>query len=70
MLYETLAAGQEYVREKRTLFGNETEKVELGVIRGQRLLRKGVDRRMLRNQVKVPVWSIATSPYLEVNLSN
>lgn len=70
MLYETLAAGQEYYREKRTLFGNETEKVELDVIRSQRLLRKRVDRQMLHNQVKVPVLTIATSQYLDVNVSN
>lgn len=61
MLYETPAAGQEYYREKRTLFGNETEKVELNVIRSQRLLRKRVDRQMLRNQVKVPVLTTAIS---------
>lgn len=70
MLYETLAAGQEYYREKRTLFGNETEKVERDVIRSQRLLRKRVDRQMLRNQVKAPVSTTATSQYLEVNVSN
>lgn len=58
MLYETVAAGQEYYREKRTLFGNETEKVELGVIRSQHLLRKRVDKHVLRNQVKVPVLTI------------
>lgn len=70
MLYETLAAAQESYGEKRTLFGNETEKVELGVIRSQRLLRKRVDRQMLRNQVKVPVLKIATYQYLEVKVSN
>lgn len=68
MLYETLAAGQEHYREKRTLFGNETEKMERDVIRSQRLLRKRVDRQMLRNQVKVLVLTILY--YLEVNVSN
>lgn len=53
MLAEPLAAGQEYYREKRTLFGNETQKVELDVLRNQRLLRKRVDRLTLRQQVKV-----------------
>lgn len=53
MLSEPLAAGHEYYREKRTLFGNETQKVELDVLRNQRLLRKRVDRLMLRQQVKV-----------------
>lgn len=53
MLSEPLAAGHEYYREKRTLFGNETQKVELDVLRNQRLLRKRVDRLTLRHQVKV-----------------
>lgn len=53
MLSEPLATGHEYYREKRTLFGNETQKVELDVLRNQRLLRKRVDRLMLRQQVKV-----------------
>lgn len=67
MQYETLAAGHVSCGEKKTLFGNETEKVELGVIRGQRLLRKRVDRRMLCNQVKVPVLTIAP---LKFNVTN
>lgn len=53
MLSEPLATGHEYYREKRTLFGNETQKVELDVLRNQQLLRKRVDRLMLRQQVKV-----------------
>lgn len=53
MLSEPLAAGHEYYREKRTLFGNDTQKVELDVLRNQRLLRKRVDRLTLRQQVKV-----------------
>lgn len=53
MLSEPLAAGHEYYREKRTLFGNEAQKVELDVLRNQRLLRQRVDRRTLRQQVKV-----------------
>ncbi|TWW80085.1 Myomesin-1 190 kDa connectin-associated protein 190 kDa titin-associated protein [Takifugu flavidus] len=52
MLSEPLAAGHEYYREKRTLFGNETQKVELDVLRNQRLLRQRVDRRTLRQQAE------------------
>lgn len=70
MLCETLASRQDYYREKRTLFGNELEKVEHNVIRSQRLLLKRADRRMLRNQVKAfyLFLKIATSQYLEVNV--
>lgn len=53
MLSEPLPAGHEYYREKRTLFGNETQKVEFDVLRNQRLLRKRVDKLTLRQQVKV-----------------
>ncbi|CAF94170.1 unnamed protein product, partial [Tetraodon nigroviridis] len=38
------------LQRKKKLFGNETEKMERDVIRSQRLLRKRVDRQMLRNQ--------------------
>uniref|UniRef100_A0A3P8X3L4 Myomesin 3 n=1 Tax=Cynoglossus semilaevis TaxID=244447 RepID=A0A3P8X3L4_CYNSE len=39
-------------RQKWTLFGNEAEKVEIDVIRNQRLLRTRVDKLALRQQVQ------------------
>ncbi|KAM6994920.1 myomesin-3 isoform 1-T1 [Tautogolabrus adspersus] len=53
ILKETLAADEEYHREKWTLFGNEAEKFELGVIRTQRVLRKRVDTKGLRRQAEM-----------------
>ncbi|XP_060906102.1 myomesin-3 [Labrus mixtus] len=53
ILKETLAADEEYHREKWTLFGNEAEKFELGVIRSQRVLRKRVDTKTLRRQAEM-----------------
>lgn len=57
ILKETLAADEEYHRDKWTLFGNEAEKVEIDVIRNQHLLRTRVDKLALRKQVKVKFWS-------------
>lgn len=57
ILKETLAADEEYHRDKWTLFGNEAEKVEIDVIRNQHILRTRVDKLALRNQVNVNFWS-------------
>lgn len=57
ILKETLAAEGEYYRDKWTRFGNEAEKVELDVIRNQRVLRTRVDKMALRKQVKAKFWS-------------
>ncbi|XP_077455423.1 myomesin-3 [Stigmatopora argus] len=48
ILRETRAAGECYQREKWTMFGNEAEKVELSMIRNQRVLRTRVDKMALR----------------------
>uniref|UniRef100_A0A3Q1GUW9 Myomesin 3 n=1 Tax=Acanthochromis polyacanthus TaxID=80966 RepID=A0A3Q1GUW9_9TELE len=50
ILKETMAADEEYQREKWTRFGNEAEKVEVDVIRNQHVLRTQVDRMALRKQ--------------------
>ncbi|XP_034554592.1 myomesin-3 [Notolabrus celidotus] len=52
ILKETLAADEEYVREKWTMFGNEAEKFEQGVIRNQHVLRERVDTLALRRQAE------------------
>ncbi|XP_070767678.1 myomesin-3 [Enoplosus armatus] len=52
ILKETLAADEEYHRDKWTLFGNEAEKVEIDVIRNQHLLRTRVDTMALRKQTE------------------
>ncbi|XP_041798194.1 myomesin-3 [Chelmon rostratus] len=52
ILKETLAADEEYHRDKWTLFGNEAEKVEIDVIRNQHILRTRVDKLALRNQAE------------------
>ncbi|KAI3361242.1 hypothetical protein L3Q82_013438, partial [Scortum barcoo] len=52
ILMETMAADEEYHRDKWTLFGNEVEKVEVDVIRNQQILRKHVDRLALRKQAE------------------
>nr|XP_046254368.1 myomesin-3 [Scatophagus argus]XP_046254370.1 myomesin-3 [Scatophagus argus] len=52
ILTETLAADEEYHRDKWTLFGNEAEKVEIDVIRNQHLLRTRVDTLALRRQAE------------------
>ncbi|XP_070691358.1 myomesin-3 [Pempheris klunzingeri] len=52
ILKETLAADEEYLRQKWTLFGNEAEKVELDVIRNQHELRTRVDTLALRKQAE------------------
>lgn len=53
ILTEALAADEQYYRDKWTLFGNEAEKMEIAVIKNQRLLRKRVDKLALRKQVRV-----------------
>lgn len=53
ILTEPSAADVEYHRTKWTLFGNEAEKMEIAVIRNQRLLRKRIDKLALRQQVRV-----------------
>lgn len=57
ILKDTLAADEEYHRDKWTMFGNELEKVETDVIRNQHVLRTRVDTMTLRKQVKVKIWS-------------
>ncbi|XP_062255192.1 myomesin-3 [Platichthys flesus] len=52
ILMETLAADAEYHRDKWTMFGNEAEKVELAVIRGQHVLRTRIDKKALRRQAE------------------
>ncbi|XP_034089137.1 myomesin-3 isoform X2 [Gymnodraco acuticeps] len=52
ILKETLAANKGYRRDEWTMFGNEAEKVELDVIRNQRVLRKRVDTMALRKQAQ------------------
>ncbi|KAG7216849.1 hypothetical protein INR49_001503 [Caranx melampygus] len=52
ILDETLAAEEEYYRDKWTMFGNEVEKVEIDVIRNQHELRTRVDKMALRKQAE------------------
>lgn len=52
ILKETLAAEEEYYREKWTLFGNEAEKVERDVLRNQHVLRARVDKMALRKEAE------------------
>ncbi|XP_029929114.1 myomesin-3 [Myripristis murdjan] len=53
VLKETMAADEEeYYRDKWTMFGNEAEKVEIGVIRNQQLIRTRIDRMALRKQAE------------------
>uniref|UniRef100_A0AAQ5YSJ1 Myomesin 3 n=1 Tax=Amphiprion ocellaris TaxID=80972 RepID=A0AAQ5YSJ1_AMPOC len=52
ILKETIAADEEYQREKWTRFGNEAEKVEVDVIRNQHVLRTRVDKIALRKQAE------------------
>lgn len=52
VLRETLAADEEYYRDVWTMFGNEAEKMELEVLRNQRLLRTRVDKLALRRQAE------------------
>ncbi|XP_076593460.1 myomesin-3 [Chaetodon auriga] len=52
ILKETLAADEEYHRDKWTMFGNEAEKLEVDVIRNQHILRTRVDKLALRNQAE------------------
>ncbi|XP_057691458.1 myomesin-3-like [Corythoichthys intestinalis] len=48
ILRETRAAGECYQRDKWTMFGNEAEKLEVGMIQSRRLLRTRVDKMALR----------------------
>uniref|UniRef100_A0A3B1K1B2 Myomesin 3 n=1 Tax=Astyanax mexicanus TaxID=7994 RepID=A0A3B1K1B2_ASTMX len=50
VLKETMADDELRQRDKWTLFGNEAEKVEIGVIRNQHVVRKRVDRMALRRE--------------------
>ncbi|XP_008429299.1 myomesin-3 [Poecilia reticulata] len=52
VLQETMAADEEYHREKWTRFGNEAERTEKDVIRNQHLLRNRVDKMALRRQAE------------------
>ncbi|KAM4736307.1 myomesin-3 [Anableps anableps] len=52
ILEETMAADEEYHREKWTRFGNEAERVEIDVIRNQHVLRNRVDKMALRRQAE------------------
>ncbi|KAM4600603.1 myomesin-3 [Polymixia lowei] len=52
VLKETMAADEEYCRDKWTMFGNEAEKVEIDVIRNQQVMRTRVDRMALRQQAE------------------
>uniref|UniRef100_A0A8D2ZNG6 Myomesin 3 n=1 Tax=Scophthalmus maximus TaxID=52904 RepID=A0A8D2ZNG6_SCOMX len=52
ILKETLATDEEYHRDKWTLFGNEAEKLEIGVIRSQHVLRTRINKMALRKQVE------------------
>ncbi|KAM9851740.1 myomesin-3 [Aulostomus maculatus] len=52
ILKETMAADEEYHRDKWTLFGNEVEKVEIDVIRNQQALRTRPDIMGLRKQAE------------------
>lgn len=52
VLKETMAADEDYHRDKWTLFGNEAEKVEVEVIRNQHVVRARADRLALRKQAE------------------
>ncbi|XP_026110000.1 myomesin-3-like [Carassius auratus] len=47
-LRETLSSDELHQRNQWTLFGNEAEKLEIGVIRNQRVVRERADRLTLR----------------------
>ncbi|XP_015230877.1 PREDICTED: myomesin-3-like [Cyprinodon variegatus] len=52
ILQETMAADEEYHREKWIWFGNEAERTEIDVIRNQQMLRSRVDKVALRRQAE------------------
>ncbi|XP_061631446.1 myomesin-3 isoform X1 [Phyllopteryx taeniolatus] len=52
ILREIRAADEGYHRNKWTMFGNEAEKLEVGLIRSQRLLRTRVDKMALRKEAQ------------------
>lgn len=52
ILKETMAADEEYIRDKWTMFGNEAAKLEVEVIRNQHLLRSRIDTLALRKQAE------------------
>ncbi|XP_068178957.1 myomesin-3 [Antennarius striatus] len=64
ILKETLAADEEYHREKWIWFGNEAEKVEVDVLKNQHLLRRRVDKLALRKQAQMKL--SAHMRYLEL----
>ncbi|TRY72904.1 hypothetical protein DNTS_011798 [Danionella cerebrum] len=51
-LRETLSAEELSERQQWTLFGNELEKLEIGLIRNQQTVRQRVDRDALRQQAE------------------
>ncbi|XP_016149831.1 myomesin-3 [Sinocyclocheilus grahami] len=51
-LRETLSSDELHERDQWTLFGNEAEKLEIGVIRNQRVVRERVDRLALRREAE------------------
>ncbi|XP_073781636.1 myomesin-3 [Danio rerio] len=51
-LKETMCAEDLQERQKWTLFGNELEKMEVGLIRNQHLIRQQVNRSALRSQAE------------------
>ncbi|RXN27545.1 myomesin-3 [Labeo rohita] len=51
VLRETLSNDELHERDQWTMFGNEVEKLEIGVIRNQRVVRERVDRFALRREV-------------------
>lgn len=52
VLRETLSNEELHERDQWTLFGNEAEKLEIGVIRNQRVVRERVDRFALRREAE------------------
>ncbi|KAK2903649.1 hypothetical protein Q8A67_008362 [Cirrhinus molitorella] len=52
VLRETLSNDELHERDQWTMFGNEVEKLEIGVIRNQRVVRERVDRFALRREAE------------------
>ncbi|CAM4696725.1 unnamed protein product [Leuciscus chuanchicus] len=51
-LRETMSSDEQRERDQWTLFGNEAEKLEIGVIRNQHVVRERVDRFALRREAE------------------
>lgn len=51
-LRETMSSDELRERDQWTLFGNEAEKLEIGMIKNQRVIRERVDRWSLRTEVR------------------